>query len=445
LQQIPLLVIGLRSIGTSLAAAVATGAGAQLPVTLRPAGHPFHRELRVGPRLEQWLLSQSSETEFAIVDEGPGLSGSSFGATADWLEDHGIARERMHFFPGHAGNLGPVASVRHRQRWQQIRRHLVPFEVLLGEEQGWFAQGVPGAEPALNDMAAGQWRRQLYAQEQDWPPANTFQERRKYLFRAQGRTWLAKFVGLGRYGAWRRTLAQKLAEGGFGIAPLELRRGFLVSEWIAEARTLHQSGLMDRSAFLAHIARYLAFRQRELPALRAATGATPAQLLEMSRVNIAEGLGQEYASRIDPWRERLTTLSQRVRPVVTDNRLQPWEWLVLADGRILKADATDHCLSHDCIGMQDLAWDLAGAIVEFDLAADERQYLERQLVRRTGRDVDPEILSFHLLAYLAFQLGYYTLAAQTHEPALPGEAARLGAAAQCYAGKLRLHLDSMFW
>ena len=103
-----LRVVGLRSIGTGLAAMVAAAAGAPAPVTLRPVGHPFRRELALADSLRSELTADPA-ARFAIVDEGPGLSGSSFGAVADFLEDHGVAPERIRFFPGHVGDLGSEA------------------------------------------------------------------------------------------------------------------------------------------------------------------------------------------------------------------------------------------------------------------------------------------------------------------------------------------------
>ncbi|MDG2570736.1 hypothetical protein P7L87_24600, partial [Vibrio parahaemolyticus] len=105
-------VIGIRSIGTGLSALVAAAIGAPPPFTLRPTGHPFRREVKADPGLARKLANQA--TSFAIVDEGPGLSGSSFGAAADWLDEAGVQRQRIHFFPSHEGTLGPQASTRHR-------------------------------------------------------------------------------------------------------------------------------------------------------------------------------------------------------------------------------------------------------------------------------------------------------------------------------------------
>ena len=91
----PIPVIGIRSIGTGLAALVAAALGAKPPVTVRPTGHPFRREVSSGPSLHGGAY-RGSHAPYAIVDEGPGLSGSSFGAVADWLEARGVAGARAH-------------------------------------------------------------------------------------------------------------------------------------------------------------------------------------------------------------------------------------------------------------------------------------------------------------------------------------------------------------
>ena len=117
------LVIGLRSIGTGLAAMVAAALGARA-ITVRPHGDPYARQLKLGRELADLILSYA-HARFAIVDEGPGLSGSSFGCVVDWLENHGVAPERIHAFPGHDGPLGPAASARHRDRWAVIPRHVI--------------------------------------------------------------------------------------------------------------------------------------------------------------------------------------------------------------------------------------------------------------------------------------------------------------------------------
>ncbi len=418
----PVVVVGLRSIGTSLAAVVAAACGTSLlPVTLRPVGHPFRRTLRLGPRLERLLLDQPADALYAIVDEGPGLSGSSFGAVADWLEERGVSPHRIHFFPGHGGDLGPHADARHRSRWQHAARHVIPFESLSIVGPG-------------EDVGGGRWRELHYPDEASWPPANPTQERRKYLFREDGRTWIAKFAGLGRHGEAKLQRGRRLERAGF-VPPLRgLRRGFLVQEWL-RARPLPLAASVDREALVGGVAEYLAALADEAPARTAPAGASPEQLLHMTRVNAEERFGPEAASALDRWVEHLDTLPGRLRPVATDNRMHAWEWLLLPDGRFLKADALDHHQAHDCIGPQDLAWDVVGATVELSLTEAERFRLEDRLARLSAYRPDPLVSGFYRPCYLAFQMGYYEMAAASL-PSWPAEAGRLRSAADRYAQML---------
>jgi hypothetical protein len=122
-----LTVIGLRSIGTSLAAEVAYAAGTDSPpISVRPQGHPFDRRLLVGDALAARILERR-EGCYAIVDEGPGLSGSSFLAVANWLVDHGIHEEQLDFFPSHGNEPGSQVSAANIARWRRVRRHYVEF------------------------------------------------------------------------------------------------------------------------------------------------------------------------------------------------------------------------------------------------------------------------------------------------------------------------------
>jgi hypothetical protein len=439
----PPAVVGVRSIGVSLAAVVAVHAGARdLPVTVRPVGPPFRRALRLGPTLGARLLAQPPETHFAVVDEGPGLSGSSFGAVADWLEDHGIAPDRIHFFPGHAGDVGPEASPRHRERWRRAARHVVDFESFRRDQSpgaSWFEDDPEARRCPVVDIASGRWRAKLDRSEEQWPPAHLLQERRKYIYSLGDRTWMAKFAGFGRHGEAKLARARSLARAGWVPPPRALRRGFLVEEWLSDAHPLTPDAT-DRAALLDAVAGYLAFRSRTFPATDQTPGAAPGQLFEMIEVNLCERFGSGATGALDPWRARLATISGRIRRVITDNRLHAWEWLRLPDGRWLKADALDHAEAHDLIGAQDLAWDVAGACVELGLDDEERDRLESRLARESPYRPDPLLRGFHMLAYLAFQMGSYAMAARAHAFD-PAEARRLDRAAGRYADRLRLFLD----
>jgi hypothetical protein len=238
------LVIGARSIGTTLGAVVANACDAAGFVTLRPVGHPFQRELRMDDALRGYILSFD---DFAIVDEGPGLSGSTFGCIADFLEDHGVAPERIVFFPSHANMPGNQASARHRQRWERATKLVMPFEELLPSIVREAATLAGPVEQTI-DIGGGAWRDHVAHDER--PPSTISREMRKYLLHAGGRRYLMKFAGLGRIGE------EKLEKGRrIGLPLLGNANGFLVSEWI-EGRIADPH--RDRAALLAAVRRHLA-------------------------------------------------------------------------------------------------------------------------------------------------------------------------------------------
>ncbi len=433
-------VIGLRSIGTGLAAMVVAALGAADPVSVRPSGHPFARRLELSPALRAELAAPP-RTRFAVVDEGPGLSGSSFGAVADLLEDQGVAPESIAFFPGHHGAVGPQASERHRRRWAAAERRTVGFDALVGPERlaGWAEDLIGPAIAPVRDLSGGAWRALAAGDEAGWPASDTVQERRKVLVVTRSGSWLLKFCSLGRRGGQALERAQALCKAGFIAEVAGLRHGFLVQRWLEAARPLGLVGF-DRRRLVAGLGRYLGFRAGRMPAAPDA-GAGPAALLEMARVNTAEALGDEAAARLAPWAARVEALGGALRRVDTDNRLHKAEWLV-ADGRLVKTDALDHAHAHDLIGAQDIAWDLAGAAVELDLTPPEQARLRTLVAAQTGHRPDRELLAFYRPCYLAFQLGAYSMAADAHA-GWPAEQARLAAMRDGYAGRLRATLTSL--
>ena len=432
-------VIGIRSIGVGLSALVAAALGARPAVTLRPVGHPFQREIRCDPALTA-RLTQDPDATFAVVDEGPGLSGSSFGAVADWLEEAGVPRDRIHFFPSHAGALGPHASCSHRERWDSAARHFVSMDRLLCEEErghlkSWVESTIGPVHGALKDISGGAWRTLRYQERGLWPAANIQQERRKFLAHSKDGTWLVKFSGLGESGRQKYALAQHLHRAGFAPEVAGYRHGFLIERWYDGAPSLDQHAVpSDR--LLSHIGAYLGFRARCLPA-KPHQGASLAELRDMALYNTKQSLGAPAAACLDPSLQNADSLSGTVNRVLTDNRMQPWEWLLTED-RVIKADALDHCAAHDLVGGQDITWDIAGAIVEFGLSDLDARRLCAIVQGESNRPVSLALLSFMLPCYLAFQLGAHTMAAD----ALVGneEEHRLRLAVRRYGGLLQSYL-----
>jgi hypothetical protein len=440
----PLKVIGIRSIGTGLAAAVAAVAGEDAFVaSVRPAGHPFSRQIAVGQWLGRELLAEAGEgarPRYAVVDEGPGLSGSSFGCVADWLEDRGVAPEAISFFPSHRGGLGPYASERHRTRWERARREVVELDGLFARWplESWVKDLTGEPEAPLEELSAGRWRERLFPDRSFWPAADVQGERRKYLLTAGGRQWLLKFAGLGRYGREKLALAEALGEARLIPPVTGLRHGFLVGPWLDEVRPLPLAPEVDPLALLDAVSTYLAFRAARFPAAPEERGATPLKLFEMLVHNIKRALGPVSAEVVRDWRGRLSEIARLERPVLTDNKMHAWEWQVTPEGDFLKADALDHHRGNDLVGPQDVAWDLAGAAVELDLSEPELDLLAEAVARRSGTPRAERVqLDFYTVAYLAFQTGRHALAAEALEPTVPAEAAGMRAEVERYAERLR--------
>lgn len=428
-------VVGLRSIGTSLAAMVAAGLRAPGFDTLRPQGHPFDRH--AGP-----LAPAHWAPDAAVVDEGPGLSGSSFLAGVEALRRAGVPQPRVHLFPSHGHGPGPAGGAPARLLWREQPVHYLGFDEVAGAAAlsphrliDWVREELHGLRGEMHDLSGGAWRARHGWGAQSLP-AQVHMERLKFLLPAEGGDWLLRFAGLGRGGRLACARRHLLARHGFCPPVQGLWHGFMAERWLAHARPLPlwaPAQKPTRGLLLERLAEYLGFRGTHLPAPDTA-GATREVLLDMAGHNIAKGLGEEGARAWQGWRQSMPPMALTVplHRVFTDNRLQAWEWLW--DGRtLLKADAVDHAVAHDLIGCQPLEWDVAGATVEFSLDAGERHWLMERL-RTAGMPVQSALLALYLPLYAAFQLGAFTMAMQAAPQA---ERATLGREVRRYAQWLR--------
>ena len=343
----PVWVLGLRSMGSILApvaaaALAADGCEVQM-ATLRPTGHPFDRRLCPEERLQAaW---RSFPGAFLIVDEGPGLSGSSFAGAVAALEACGIEGSRMALLPGWSPNqeqaqhfLHPVAA----RRWTSWRQFPAP--------------PLSPPEGAVRDLSGGLWRGVLRAGD---APARPEHERRKFLLEGpdSGRA-IAKFAGFGPDGRATLERAQRLAEAGFGPHPVTDAEAYIASGWLVY-RCVDAAPLPARpgAAWCEFAGRYLAFVAAEF---RLANDLPPSpELQEMLAVH----------------RERLwgrpSDLPLPSGPCVAlDARMQPIEWGVGAAG-FVKFDGTDHHDDPFFPGPADIAWDLAATAIEYGRAVGD--------------------------------------------------------------------------
>jgi hypothetical protein len=348
----PPRVIGIRSIGTTLGAIVAATLAAPPAITVRPFGDPFERQVE----LPDEVLDAAAH--YVIVDEGPGLSGSSFNAVADWLESRGIPLQRIAFVPSHGGDPGPQASEAHLDRWKRAQR--VPAE--FGDR--------------LSDLL------RTWAGEKLGP--------------ADG----LRFAGLGAIGERKLEMARALHAAGLTLEPIGLVHGFLIERRGAAGQ------IATGEKPIPKIARYILARAALFPADES-SGASLEKLMEMCRRNISLALGDWAVVALDGF--NLEHPSAALTRVCTDNRMDRDNWLRTTDGRIVKTDALDHHQGHNLIGCQDAAWDVAGAIAELDLDESESETLI-QLLEQGGRAIHRDLLAFYHIAYAAFRLGEATLA-----------------------------------
>ena len=394
------VVVGLRSIGAGLAALVSAASGAETVITLRPCGHPFSRSVKVGPRLEKTVRALA-ERHFAVVDEGPGLSGSSFGGVADWLEGLGVARERIIFMPSHEGDLGPEAAAGHRQRWAGSDKRVRTFEQLFTSDdapaplQSWFGDVTGTLVDAPKDLSGGGW-----ASHRPATPTDPSREARKFLLHGKKGEFILKYAGIDAAGRAKFERAKALHRAGFCAEPLALRYGFIIERFIEgePAARVPGSLLVD----------YCTFRRNRFPARK--QGSSLEELVKMAEYNIAKAAPEIDFDPARRWNgDRLSTLQAAVRPVHIDGRMHKWEWL-RSHGRILKTDAVDHSESHDLVGCQDIMWDVAGAVVELGDSDDAAGEVTYALARAPQKR---ELLDLMKVCYAAFQLGWWSMSSTT--------------------------------
>ena len=427
--------IGLRSIGTSLSAVVAAAfeeLGCTVKtLTLRPRGHPFARTPVVSLDLERLLAAQPG-AHFLVVDEGPGISGSSFGGTAEMLTRLGVDDTRIVLFPSHQADGTRLRSTEAQEHWRRHQRFNVSFEEV------WIDSGKLGVLTPANhyhDLSAGAWRRKIFPDEQQYPPVQPEHERRKYLLAPTGdeepEGRLFSFFGLGGAVPTKLRRARRLGEAGFAPAPQGVVHGFVVRDFVRGVPV--SRGGADQE-LLDTLARYLDHLYREH---RSEPSVGDDGLREMVAVNVAEGIGEGWEERIDAVLPgNLESWSEC--PVALDARMQAHEWIRTEAG-YLKTDGFDHHDDHFFPGCQDIAWDLAGAVVELDLDAAAMQFLLARYRSLSGdRTIGPR-LPHYAVAYLAFRLGYCKLAAEVLAETPDGF--RFTAAAGRYGSLLRRTLS----
>jgi hypothetical protein len=242
------------------------------------------------------------------------------------------------------------------------------------------------------DAGRGKWRARLCGDEARWPATWPELERAKYLSLDGGT--LFKFEGLGRWGAAVRERAGAIADAGFGPPVVDAGFGFVASP-VAAGRPLTRADIS--LPFIERLADYCAFRGAALCV--ADRDPDLDEMREMVRRNSEATIGRviDVALPLE-------------RPVIADARLHLHEWIISPAGAVLKLDAAAHGDDHGFPGPTDVAWDLAGAVVEWELDRPaQRAFLERY-ARASGDRTERRLPGF-VTAYLLAQIARVKMAA----------------------------------
>jgi hypothetical protein len=93
------------------------------------------------------------------------------------------------------------------------------------------------------------------------------------------------------------------------------------------------------------------------------------RLQEMTYCNVRETHGDKIADQARSLFQKVDPASLAELPSYSDGRMAPHEWLD-ANGRILKTDVWGHQFDHTFPGPQPILWDIAGAIIEWQMPPD---------------------------------------------------------------------------
>lgn len=365
------VVIGIRSIGTTLSAVVAAALGTRHRLTLRPRGASGARSVAATPALLAHLRALLADGgDVLLVDEGPGATGETLACVAAWLQAQGVAPGRIVLLPSHRGGLS-LAPEERRAWYAGVRTYAPPDE--QGRNEAVCA--ALGLEANAKDLGWGQWRHTL-PDAADLPAAAHHERRKLRTHDAQGRPVLVRYAGLGRWGERVRSRAEALADAGVGPAVLGASDGFLALGWTggtpAPTSALHGPALLAavRALLTAQAGRFGTGRAFDAAPLAAALAENAAEALGPNPPGLAAAL------------RRLECLAP-AEATVPDARWLPREWLLTPTG-LRKVDLLDHGDGLRLPGPTHPAWDLAAASVALHLPDDAVADLAAHLAPALG-------------------------------------------------------------
>ncbi|WP_158231243.1 HAD hydrolase family protein [Bradyrhizobium sp. C9] len=387
----PVLVLGLRTAGTYFSTLLcsffkAEGYGRVAALTVHPKKGPSDWERR--------QLSEHARKGFTlvIVDDPPN-SGGTIVLAVDIARQAGFDLSKIKVLvPTHPATPGWAAALPdglvitlEPERWrkqqlldprmvaERLAEYLAPrgfsdVQVL----DSWRAEELDGGVQHSASGKRGATLRRIF---------------KVQLQTAQGdrevRHFVAKSVGLGYLGYPAFLVAQRLSE--FVAPVLGLRDGILYSEWLPQQQAAMDIGL-NRDSWIDRVACYVAARTRllALPKSRVAGKAVH----ENGWTLLAEAFGRAYGDFVldVPMRSLIQQQLYRLHcpcPTLIDGNMGGAEWIVGRTG-LLKTGYFGHGLGKTLLNSVDPAYDLADAILSFELSPDEEERLVRRYVEHSG-------------------------------------------------------------
>lgn len=395
------LVIGVRSIGTSLSAVVHSvlkhhGRHSNR-ITVRPTGHAYNRETLLPDHLGEF-------DAVIIVDEGPGQSGSSMASVARAAKERGY--RKVIFFPGHANEPGAAGSEALRNIWASCERVTTPLDAvrwgnltmtdklkcktceLLG------AQDVEQVNNPFESCECGDERELLELRAPQF-------DRASFLFKNEmGVHW--KYAGLSPGKAFELIASRnffrqrKLFEESFAPEPLALIDGFIGMRWI-EGRPLRPDDLDE--GMLESLTDYIL--AVAIPSQSSNDADSVKRLRQIVSVNFEETFDGGIAEKGAAFIENLNGVGHWQ---YGDGRVAPHKWIKADTGKVYKTDCWGHDFDHTCIGEQSVLWDVAGSVIEWQMSEQQVGAFIDLLAKRNWA-VGYDELRGYMLAYVAFRLG----------------------------------------
>ena len=413
-RQQPILVIGLRSAGSYFAPLVHAllkqeNYAAVEFVTFRPS--------QVLSPWEDAALSRGvgSKALAVVVDETP-ISGRSISQGVGHVRQSGFASEQVVV-------LAPIRAASRNWREHTEAITLKNIRVISLEPEKWHKVALLApnrvAERVQEYFSPHDYKHIAIVSDQKADEFNACLQatlstpdrvrlKRVYAVRvetkdglAMTRYVLAKGVGWGWLAYAAFLAASRLA----GLVPplLGLRDGILFTEWLPQPAVATET--VPRLVLIEKLAEYIAARVRTLrlmedptPTLGLDSQHTGFEILVKS---LCEAYGTRVASKLmaPKFRKRLSAFSCPV-PTFIDGKLGPQEWIVGATGPV-KTDFEHHGFGKHELNLVDPAYDLADAMLQFQLSLSEEHALLRHYVERSGdNNVEQRLFLHKLLAGL---------------------------------------------